>query len=477
MSMPLRELRRSRPAAPNRDEGSALIITLMVLALLTALSTTVAVVTINNLQSSVRMQRGGVALNAAEAGVAQAMSYLRSSGVRNLACSPSCGAANPWGDSANPTTVALSGGDAEYEVWIDELVALTPTVSGEYRIHSRGVAGTLAARDVTVDVTVSTTTVPKGIVARTVSGGGSASVQRASIISTGCVYNRSKIQFAGTADAAYGIPPAVHSSEIITDSNGSGQYCPTTNKPIHRSGTTATDTDASTACHSSYPYDQDRLGGRLVTTDACYDARMAGAGDWAKYFSVYDFDGDGNLDPGSKIEGDADLLRIFGIRTPVLTQAQLDQLRTIAKSQGNYHRTATPPAGGAWAPEENHAVLFFDLAQEDPGGVVELDDIEGFGRLPEPATCPDKSLIVVIEGGNARLNANRDLVASVFLTSSAPYGQLLKANGAADFIGSIYADSVDLTGDIDVSMDDCYVNNLSPALLTLTTSNYVEVDR
>ena len=44
----------------------------MVLALVTGLSTTVAVVTINNLQSSMSAQQAGSALNAADAGVAQA---------------------------------------------------------------------------------------------------------------------------------------------------------------------------------------------------------------------------------------------------------------------------------------------------------------------------------------------------------------------------------------------------------------------
>lgn len=472
MSSRTRDRSPSRAGGPHRDEGSALIITMMVLALLTALSTTVAVVTINNLQSSMRVQRAGVALNAAEAGVAQALSYLRSSGVSRLACSPSCGASNPWGDSTIRKTVSLPGGnDAQYAVYVEPVTVLTPTAPGIYRVHSRGTAGALATRDVTVDVEVSTTTVPKGIVARTVSGGGSASVQRASIISTGCVYNRSRIQFAGTLDAAYGIPPAVHSSQIITNSNGSGQYCPTTRRPIHDPAASGPAKDCATA----FPYDQDRLGGGDLGSGTCGSLKST-------YPTVYgqrtDVDGDSDVDvDGSYVQDDATLLALFGIRTPVLTQAQLDQLRTIAKSQGNYHLTAAPPAGGVWAPDENHAVLFFDLARADPGGVVDLDSIDGFGRDPEPATCPDKSLIVVIEGGNARLNANRQLVASVFLTSAAPYGQLLKANGTADFIGSIYADSVDLTGNVDVSMDSCFVNNLSPALLTLTTSNYVELDR
>ena len=91
--------------ATPEDRGSAMVITLMVLALVTALSTTVAVVTINDLQGSRRAQAAGAALGAADAGVAQAISYLRNSGVRDLTCTraapASADCAKPWG-SANP---------------------------------------------------------------------------------------------------------------------------------------------------------------------------------------------------------------------------------------------------------------------------------------------------------------------------------------------------------------------------------------
>jgi len=357
-----------------------------------------------------------------------------------------------------------------YHVWIERRVPLTSSTSGVYRIHSRGTTGTLARRDITVDVTVSTLTIPKGIFARTVSGGGSASVQRASIISTGCVYNRNKITFSTDLDAAYGIPPAVHSSQIITTSNGSGQYCPTTKNPIHD----PTKTGSAKSCATAFPYDQDRFGGGDLGTDACAGVKSSYPAFYAQKTNL-DADADVDVD-GSFVQDDAALLALFGVRTPVLTQAQLDQLRTVARSQNNYHKTSAAPSDG-WIPDERHAVMFFDLAQLDPGGVVDLDRIRGFDRLPQPAACPDESLIIVIEGGNARLNANKNLVASLFLTSTAPYGQVLKANGTADYIGSIYADSVDLTGNIDVSMDSCFVNNPSPGLLDLATQNYREMDR
>jgi Tfp pilus assembly protein PilX len=454
-----------------RDEqGSAMVITLMVLALVTALSTTVAVVTIDNLQSSWRAQQAGAAVNAADAGIAQAMSYLRSDGVRDLDCSPSC-AANPWGNSSAPTSVAVAGvaGQA-YTAWIEVVAAFPDNDPGLYRIHAIGTATGAASREVSADVSVTTATVPTGVFARTINGGGDASVARESIFSTGCVYNRSKIQMTGT-DLVHGIPVAVHSSQIITDSNGTGQYCPTTSKPIHDPAKPP----ATRHCNTAYPYDQDRFGGSLAGT-LCATA----ASSYPDYYGSQDLDGDGAADvDGSLIEDDDALFARYGIQSPALDQARLDQLKTVALSQGNYWTTSDSTVWSS--PDEDNAVMFFDLAATDPGGVVDLNDIVGFGRDPNltaaDAACLSKSLIIVIEGGNTRLNSNQQLFASVFLTSSAPYGQVFKANGTSEFVGTLYADTVNLTGTADLSMDECFLSNVSPAMLDWSISAYREIDR
>lgn len=159
---------KTRAERRRDDRGSALILTLMVMALVTGLSTTVAVVTINNLQSSLSAQQAGSALNAADAGVAQAMSYLRSSGVRDLRCSPSC-STNSWGNQSAPTSVSVTGviGQA-YTVWIQAVTPYPANDPGLYRIHSTGTASGAASRSVTADVTVTTTNLPKGVFARTI---------------------------------------------------------------------------------------------------------------------------------------------------------------------------------------------------------------------------------------------------------------------------------------------------------------------
>lgn len=439
------------------DSGSAMILTLMVMALVTALATTVAVVTINNLQSSWRAQQAGAAVNAADAGIAQAISYLRNSGVRDLRCSPTC-TTNPWGNRTSPAAVSVTGlaGQA-YTAWIEPAPppAHNPNV---YRIHSTGTAGGAASRAVTADVQVSTTQIPKGVFARTVNGGGTATVRRESIFSTGCVYSRSKITMS-SIDLAYGIPAAVHSSQVITDSNGTGEYCPSTNKPIHLTGP---QNATPLWCKPEYPYDQDKLGGSLGASSCTAQTQ---------YPTYY-----GN---GSLIEDDAKLFSLFGIRSPALTQAQIDQMRSLAQSQGNYW---TKSQKSEWtSPDEPNAVMFFDLSQTDLGGAVDLNDVTGFGRDPDvsdtDAVCETKSLVIVVEGGNVKLNSNQKLFASLFLTSSAPYGQVLKANGTSTFVGTIYADTVNLTGTADLSVDGCFLANLSPVLLDLSISAYREDDR
>ena len=65
------------------------------------------------------------------------------------------------------------------------------------------------------------------------------------------------------------------------------------------------------------------------------------------------------------------------------------------------------------------------------------------------------------------------------LTSAAPYGHVSKANGTSNFIGTVYADSVDLTGGTRFSLDECFLQNLAPSLVdtTLEVTDYREVDR
>jgi hypothetical protein len=449
------------------DRGSAMIITLMVLALVTALSTTVAVVTIDNMIGSRKAQQAGAALAAADAGIAQAMTHLRHNGVRDLKCTaadPAAAACDDLWGSDRPVKVPVPGDNgASYEVWIEAVKPYPQFDPGTYKIHSWGKAVGPASRRVVTTVEVGSAEVPKGIFAKSVNGGGNAAVQRESIFTTGCVWKRSKIQMEGV-DVAYGIPVGVHSSQTITDDEGGGEFCPTPKKRIHEPGV---------PCAASYPFDQDVRGGDLAGTACKTAANALPAEQKAAYDKYYPSTKTHGVH-GSLIEDDAALFRMFGIRTPALNQVQVDQLRSIAQAQGNYHTTAT----GWSSPDEANAVMFFDLQGANAGADVKLNDIVGFGRtsnLADGVGCPTRSLVIVIDGGNAILNSNQQLAASLFVLT--PNGEVKKANGTADFIGTIYADNVDLSGTVDVSLDKCFLANLSPGLLAFQLGSYEELDR
>jgi type II secretory pathway pseudopilin PulG len=433
---------RGRVRGADGEGGSALIIVLMMIAMLGVLTLTLATLSVNNLTGARRAQQAGVALNSADAGLAQAVEYLRSAGVGALTCSPTCTETESrWTDSSNPTTVTIPGGEAaSYRVWIE-----TTSNPDVYRVHSSGVAGSSAVRAVTQDVTVAPQKYPMGIFANSIGGGGNAGVHSQSMFTTGCVYKRSHITFSGP-DLLNNLPRAsMHSSQIITEDNGSAVYCSTTkNKDIH---------DDGKYCNMAFTYDQDKLGGPLAGTPCA---------------------GSGVKGETSKIDDDKDLFETFNFKSPPLTDAELDRLKTVAMSQGNYY---TAPSG--WTdPDDANAVMYFDLLKT--GGEVNLRTITGYDRAPGLAAgalgCGPRSLTIIVNGGNVRANANQKLEASLFVLGEGANGKVF-FNGGLQFIGTLYANKIDLGGNADLHMDECFKANTSPALFVAETRNYREVDR
>jgi hypothetical protein len=217
------------------------------------------------------------------------------------------------------------------------------------------------------------------------------------------------------------------------------------------------------------------LNGGPLTGTPCYDSARQEFGNLPQFndptHMAYKFP------QTSKIASEKALLSMFGLRKPPFTQSQLDQLRSIALSQGNYWTSAS-----GWAsPDDRAAVMYFDLSSSDPGGVVDLKDLAGWSRPVEQSatssSCDKRSLVIIIEGGNVRLNGNQNMFGSVFLVSGSPYGKVMKANGTAYFTGSLYANELDLTGTADLYMDECFLANQSPALTDIETFNYRELDR
>lgn len=463
MTMPV-----PRHPLPRSDRGAGMIMTILMVALITALGATATSLAIGNLRGSASARQAGTALDAAEAGIAQATTYIRTYGTRKLRCYPATCTTNPW-NPTSPVAANVAGG-GRWQAYIEPIPPNTASVPGRFRIHSTGTAGGPAQRVVETEVTVAPIDLPKGIFGRTINLVGDVNVANMSVFSTGCVYKRDHLDLDLTAglDLAYGIPPGVHSSQIITESNGSGQYCPNTSKPVHR-----TALNLPLFCNSAYPYDQDRLGGSLLGLSACAGALLHPA------YQPRDIDGDLSLDiDGSFLKDDAALFKSVEIERPKLSDAELEQLRVTAQAQGN-HYTST---SGWNVPTNPHSVLFFDLESAGTSRTVDLGPLSTsmFARGELDATsalCLDASLLVVVMGGDAKLAADTNVAASIYLGSPAPYGKLQKANGTSNHIGMLYADTLDLTGTLNVSLDTCYMDNPSPALFSVTPGSYRELDR
>jgi hypothetical protein len=270
-------------------------------------------------------------------------------------------------------------------------------------------------------------------------------------------------------DAAYNIRAAVHSASIITDGNGNNSTCPANDsKAIHRSSN----------CDPAFPYDQDSHSGTgSLASTACAEALTAAP----KYYGSKDLDGNGTTDVnGSWVRDAASLMKLWNITNEPLSTDQIDDLRVVAKSQGNYWTSTT----GWTSPNPTttpDAVMFFDLAGASGNREVNLNDITGWGRNPvlDPSSplCPKRSLLIIIADGNAMMNSNQQLAASLVLTGTAPYGQVTKANGTGNFIGTVFADHVNLVGNIDFSLDKCFTSNLPPGINSVEIQSYRELDR
>lgn len=458
---PTRTVRGARTG----DQGSAMMLVIFVMVLISGLAAVSTRLAVSDTRGSGQAGLAGRALNAAEAGVAQATNYIRASGVRNIRCNTTTCTGNAW-STANPVSADVASGGR----WTASVTPVTGNAD-RFLVRSTGSAGGPAERTVETEVTVSPFGLPMAVFGRTINIGGTPDLQQISMFSTGCVYKRNLLTVAAGPDAAYNAPAAVHSSQIITTSQGNGQFCPNAAKPIHR-----TNTGGPLFCNTAYPYDQDRLGGSLLAFPACYD----GVRDKPAY-SATDLDGDmtqpapGYDIDGSYIRDEKSMFKAFGIKLPALTDAQIEQLKETAKAQGSFYTSTS----GWTVPTQAHSVLFFELGSND---TVDLGALGSsmWSRLrldvADPL-CTDKSLLVVITGGNAKMVGNMNLAAAVYISGSSPGGQLTKGAGTANHVGMLYADTIDLTGDFNVSLDTCYLANAHPALFDVTPGTYREIDR
>ncbi|MGI8426706.1 MAG: pilus assembly PilX family protein [Actinomycetota bacterium] len=456
-----------RPLRKTRSEqGSAMIMALFMMVVLTGLGTVMFNIATSNQQDSGRDRLAGGALGVAEAGVAQALAFMRTNGVSTLTCdgpnpaSALCG--NDWGynfvsAASGGHVVNLTGG-GQYRVWIQRLAGYAPNAgvtTGSYKIFSVGTLGAgPASRTITTQVSVKPFSFPIGIFAEDyVQHGGNVDVASISMFSKGCVFKRDRVTFSGAIDLAHpGLKPGVHSAKWISTANGNNDAsCSSTSiKNIHKPPIPG-------VCNATYPYDQDKLGGPLTALNAaCYP----------------------NL---TTSHFDENALKTYGYVDPRgLPANQYAELKATAQAAGTYYNCSSGPA---CSPNLNgvsnpNAVLYVHLGAPgtNTGRSVTFGpgDLVGYGA----AYCGTRSLLIVVEGGDLHMNNNLDIVGAIF----APDG-FVHVNGGAKILGSLFAKQLQVNGDAAFTLmgpannDHCFFDNPPAGTLNVSPFNFQEVDR
>ena len=425
---------RLRGAGP--DSGAALITVLMAGAVLMASALVAVNVSLTNLKNAGRDRVAGGAMAAAEAGIAEAVSYLETHRAGTLACSPSC-SSNPWGNSASPQALSYpDGGTAQ--VWIEVIQAFSPPAVkvATYRIHSRGTAGSGPGQRV-LEQTVTGTplSIPIGVYANNITMNGTPQTFQESVFSKNCIGGRNQMSFGTAPDAYFGIVPAAHSTQWIFENNGACSA--SNNKNIH----------TSAACNSAYPHDQDAQGGPV--SSPC------------------------NPPGGTSRFTQADLDQ-YGRG---LNDDELANLRAEAQAQGNYWTSGT-----AWTPPNPavhpDAVIFFDLPASGPGATVTIqNELDAYAWNGQCATPPRTVIIVVNNAttgnGGATVNSNGNLAGAIFVQKGT-----LKFNGTITWTGTIWADTIEQwNGNATSQLTSCFLQNLPGGLMSIKTTRFREVDR
>lgn len=483
------------------DDGVAMLIAVLFLAVAIALGTAVAGVAIAGDKSANRDRQATGAQQTSEGGVAQAIQVIRSEPASYFNCPdpvpsplPAGDCSNTWTNPNAPEKVSANGtvgscvtGVACYAVWIGTLQGMVlptsanPNPTAYYRIHSVGYyGGGPGARALTVDVSAKLDHFPVGLYADGFTSNGTPNVYHESLFSLGCIINRvpdgsggGGISFAlsngqPTTDYYYDQPAAAHSAQLVTTANHS---CTTSNGsggPIHANG----------VCNTTYPYDQDSAGGALTSGDGCYE-KWTDTATGKTYPTNVASAGAG---AGSSFTTN-DLYNV-GYRPKGLSSSEYSALAQIAQSEGTYFT----PSSACWpncSPSTAltndgsppNAVVYYDNAN---GATIKLgpgDFPSAYFRAPSSSNCSLASVVLVIRQGNLVFNSSGSgsstvgLVASMFI----PEGSY-DSKGNLMVIGTLFAQTINLEGGQTFQLDQCFANNPPGELTNVRVVRYHGID-
>lgn len=485
------------------DQGVALITALMVTLVLLAFGAVVAILGVNNLKNAGRDRASASSLGAGDAGVAQAIEYIRNNGVFRLNCpdaNPSSCSSNPagWSNPTNPQQIPLdsagqgcnAGNSNCAKVWIGIVQGFAPPAikTGTYNIHSEGVYGPgPSARQLVVTVKITPSKFPIGVFGQSVSGNGGTGVYTESLFTRDCVFpietgTGNGTRFSGI-DSYWGQPAAAHTTTHVSTQTHCGS-----NGYIASGSPSATSASAANCPNNTAINNSQSGDGGLVSASVgsqCYHTYQRADGSWypdgvcpSGVTSPY---ANGLCDTTAFTTAD---LQRYGYRPRGLSDSEYAALKARAQSQGTYNIPTTNVAtrinalvGGGI----NSPVLYWDCstaAQCSSNSPLSLDYRDfpaGMFTQPPTGSCSADMRVVtiVVEHGDMSFAGGNStwFDAALFVPDGGFYG-----NGGYQVLGTLFAGDLDLGGTQAFSLNSCWLSAFPGPVLSVTQSGFREND-
>lgn len=438
---------------PRDESGVAMITVVLVGVILTGMGLALAKTSLANLENAGRDRVGSGALGYAEAGVAGAITYLRSNGVNQICTT--CPSA--WNVSA-PKSLTYSGGSAV--VTIAELQRYAPPTvrTGRYLIRAVGSTSgsTPGKRTIEQEIDVKPFDFPLGVyTAAKVNLGGNVQIQQESFFSGQCIDSRSKMSFVpgetgSLMDPYNDIPAGAHSASYITDTNTN--VCSTDLQQVRNKDSGAVHRVGN--CHETYWADQSALGGPF-TSGSCA-GKTAGKGD-------YDTE-------GSKFS--LDVMRdSYGFQPRGLTDDQFALLKAKAKAAGTWFPAGTPisipPASMVPGNPGYNPIVYVEDQNLSLG-----TEFNGYAWVSDPSCVSlHPSVLLVVERGTLKLGSSTKFTGNLFV----PDGDVSFSGGAV-LTGTVFAKELKFVGGGQIGLNDCAAKSTNGSILTINKKHFREID-
>jgi hypothetical protein len=437
------------------DSGGAMLTVVLVGLILSGMGLALAKTSIANLGNAGRDRVSSGALGIAEAGVAEAITHLRGSGVNHI-----CTACTSAWNVSTPATVTFSSGTAV--VTIAEIQRYRPPQSriGRYRIRSVGATNGSdpGKRTIEQEVDIEPFSFPLGVyTAAKVNLQGTVQIQQESFFSGECIDSRNKMTFVPGPNGSYvdpynDIPAGAHSATYITDRNSS--VCGTDLAAVRATDTLAV--HRSNTCSETYWSDQSALGGPFVSGTCA--SRTGGKGDYGTAGSAFSMDV---------------LEERYGFVPRGLTDDQFTALKAKAKAAGTWF-----PAGAAvtippvslvpGSPGYNPVVYVenqtFNLGTEFNGYAWDLSDTA--------CTQLHPSVLLIVENGGLKLGSSTKFTGNIFVPDSD-----VSFAGGAELVGTVFAKNLKFTGNGRMGLNECAAASTNGNLLSVKKTRFRELDQ